>query len=104
MSPYARILEIARKQAAAARSGDLNTATMLLAERGELIASAPPAAAQDEPLIREVLELDRDIATAIRRRMIELRDEMLSMRQGQQALAGYGAPKPRNPRLLDHAA
>jgi hypothetical protein len=103
MSVYEQVLAIARTQAAAAAGGDLNTAVALLRERGELIAGAPPAEASDQPLIRAILELDRDIATAIRRRMIAIRDEALALRQGQHALAGYGgtAQRRRDPRLVD---
>jgi hypothetical protein len=90
MTTYQQILEITRKQADAAAAGDLNTAIALQAPRGELIAAAPPATLADEPVIRATLELDRDIATAIRERMLAIRDEMLAARKGQKAVAGYG--------------
>jgi Flagellar protein FliT len=89
MTVYEQILEITRNQADAAAAGDLNTAIALQGPRGELIAAAPPATATDEPVIRATLALDRNIATAIRERMLAIRDEMLAARKGQQALAGY---------------
>jgi hypothetical protein len=54
-----------------------------------LVALAPRPTPQDESLIRAILELDRDIATAIRRGMLAIRDEALTARAGQKALAGY---------------
>ena len=101
MSIYQRVLEIAQAQAAAAAAGDLNTATVLLEKRGTLIATAPPASAHDKPIIRAILELDRDIASAFRRRMIEIRDEALTLRNGQQALAGYSRRGPAQPVALN---
>ena len=106
MSVYGRILEIAQAQADAASAGDLETAAALLEERGTLIATAPPPGQTDEPLIRAVLELDRDIATAFRRRMIALRDEALGLHQGQHALASYGGTGSRRrlPARVDRVA
>jgi hypothetical protein len=89
MTAYQRVLEIARQQALAASVGDLTTAATLLEERRALIAAAPPALAADHEVIRAILDLDRDIATAFRRRMIAIRDEVVATRHGQQALAGY---------------
>ena len=106
MSVYERVLEIARAQAEAASAGDVETAAALLEERGQLIATAPPAGEADEPLIRAVLELDRDIATAFRRRMLAIRDEALGLQQGQHALKSYGGTVTRRrlPRLVDRVA
>jgi hypothetical protein len=95
MTVYEQILEITRKQAVAAAAGDLNMAIALQGPRGELIAAAPPATAADEPVIRATLALDRDIATAMRERMLAIRDEMLAAHRGHQALVGYGA-RPAN--------
>src|SRR5579863_837971 len=99
MSAYDRILEIAQTQAKAAASGDINMAVALLEERGQLIASAPAASANDEPTIRAILDLDREIASAFRRQMIAIRDEALGLRRGQHALASYRAPTSRSARF-----
>ena len=104
MSTYERILEIAQSQAKAAASGDLNTAVQLLEKRGQLIASAPAASTSDEPTIRAILELDRDIATAFRRQMIAIRDEALGLQRGQHALSGYRTPSGHPPRVFDLSA
>jgi hypothetical protein len=93
MSQYERILEITRIQANAAARGDLDTAIGLLDKRGDLIASAPTPSAEDERLIAEVLELEKDISTAIRLRMLAIRDQLLANRHGQQALAGYAGQR-----------
>ncbi len=88
-SPYASLLELAHRQADAMAHGDLEGAIALLAQREVLLSSASPSCAEDLADIREVMQFDRDLATAIRRRMIDIRNEAQSLRYGQTALAGY---------------
>jgi hypothetical protein len=104
MSPYERILEITRTQASAAAAGDLQTAISLLDQRGELIVSAPRPSADDQKLIPLILELEKDISTAFRLRMLAIRDQVLSNRVGQQALAGYAGDSRSGARLISRNA
>ena len=104
MSHYERILEVTRSQAEAARAGDLERAVALLDVRSALIAEAPAPGPRDQQHIRSVLELDKDIATAIRYRMLAIRDQALASRQGQQALAGYAGAPRRGSRILEWSA
>ena len=96
---YAALLDLARRQVEAAGRGDVNAAMALMPARAEVLASAGPPAADDHATIREVLRLDRDLAGALRRRMIAIRDEAVGLQQGRTALAGYrpplGEPRPR---------
>jgi hypothetical protein len=96
---YAALLDLARRQAEAVERGDLDAAVALMPARAEVLASAGPPAADDHATIREVLRLDRDLASALRRRMIAIRDEAVGLQQGRTALAGYrpplGEPRPR---------
>ena|SRR5579859_3794425 len=90
MTAYEQVLDIARRQVIALEAGDVQTAAALLDERGRLIAAAPPTGPADEPVIRAILDHDRVIATAFRRRMIAIRDEVARLHHGQHALSGYG--------------
>src|SRR5689334_18062266 len=91
MSPYAKLLVLARRQLADAQNGNLEHAIEQLAARQQLLAVAPPATAQDAPLIKEVLRIDRELAGLIRERMLEIRAEALATGRGQTALRGYGS-------------
>src|ERR671933_610601 len=97
--PYAALLELAQRQVEAAERGDLTAAIALMPARAELLASAgtPVGAAHDA--IREVLRLDRDLASALRRGMIAIRNEAVGLQHGRTALAGYqprlGNTRPR---------
>jgi hypothetical protein len=100
MTVYEQILEVTRRQAAAALADDVEGAIALMDERGRLVAAAPPPSEADHPIIRAILELERDIATSIRRRMLAIREEALASRHGQQALAGYSS-RGAGPRVFD---
>ena len=56
---------------------------------------APQPSVSDQSIISEILRLDKEIASAIRQRMLAIRDEAVSMRHGKQALAGYTQPRAR---------
>ena len=99
---YAALLDLARRQVEAAERGDLNAAIALMPARAEVLASAGPPSPPDHATIREVLRLDRDLASAMRRRMIAIHDEAVSLQQGRTALAGYRPPLgERRPRRLN---
>lgn len=100
-SVYEQILEVTRRQAEAARTDDLGSAIALLDERGRLVAAAPTPSLADEALVREILQLDRDLATAMRHRMLAIRDEAMNTRHGQHALAGYSTHQRPAPQIFD---
>jgi hypothetical protein len=63
--------------------------------------TATPSEA-DREVIREVLRLDRELSTAIRHKMIDLRNQAVELQQGRTALAGYRPPiARRRPRRLN---
>jgi hypothetical protein len=101
---YARLLDLARDQAEAAARGDLDTAVNLLDVRAAVLEGAPAPGAADTDAIREVLRLDRDLSSAIRERMIELRDEARDSRRGNTALNGYARHVQRQPMAVDRVS
>ena len=86
---YQQILDLTRRQAAAAGADNVDDAIALFGERGVLVAAAPKPTSHEEVLIREILALDKVVAGAIRKRMIAIRNEAVGMHHGKQALAGY---------------
>jgi hypothetical protein len=101
VNPYQQVLDIARQQSAALGRGELEAATALLDERGALLVGAPVPSPADVPLVEEILRLDRDLSSAIRHRMIALRDEARDGERGKQALNSYGRHLPRRPMAID---
>jgi hypothetical protein len=101
VSPYQRVLDIAREQAAAVGRGELEAATGMLDRRADVIVAVGPPTAEDTLVIEEILRLDRDLATAIRKRMIEIRNEALEGQHGRSALNGYGRRVPGRPIAVD---
>jgi hypothetical protein len=89
MSIYEQVLAIAREQSAALANGELERAVGLLDQRAALLAGAPPPSKPEVPMVEEVLKLDRELATAIRHRMIAIRDEARQGQHGRAALQGY---------------
>jgi hypothetical protein len=99
---YAALLELAQRQVEAAERGDLSAAIALMPARADVLASAATPVRADYDAIREVLRLDRDLASALRRRMIAIRNEAVGLQQGRTALAGYQPPLgERRPRRLN---
>jgi hypothetical protein len=104
MSAYQEILRLAEAQAAALTRGDLEAAVGLLEARGALLARAGAPGRADLDAIREVLRLDGELSSAIRERMIRLRQEALETQRGQRALAGYsGWTAAAAPPIVDTA-
>lgn len=101
MNAYQQVLDIARQQSEALGRGDLENATALLDERAALLATAPVPGPADVPLVEEILRLDRDLSSAIRHRMIALRDEAREGERGKKALDSYGRHLPRRPMAID---
>jgi len=101
VNAYQQVLELARRQSAAIDRGDLEGATALLDERAALLADAPLPGPADAPLVEEILRLDRDLSSAIRHRMIAIRDEARRDERGKKALDSYGRHLPRRPMAID---
>ncbi len=101
MTPYQQVLDIAREQSAALSRGELEAATLLLDARAALLAGAAVPTAADVPIVEEILQLDRDLSSAIRLRMIAIRDEAREGERGRKALDGYGRRLPRRPMAID---
>jgi hypothetical protein len=104
MSPYQQLLELARQQAEAARRGDLDAAVDAFDSRAELLVDAPAPSASDLAAIHETLVLDRELSSAIRARMIAIREESLEMQRGRTALTGYRTSQRRDSVLVDQDA
>jgi len=101
MSPFEQVLCIAQEQLAAVARGDLLAATARLDERAALLAAAPPAQLSDADTLHEIMRLDLTLSSAIRQRMVEIRDEAMDGQRGRRALDGYGHPPPPRLRVLD---
>ena len=101
---YTRLLDLARDQAEAAARGDLDTAVRLLDVRAAVLANAPAPGTADADAIREVLRLDRELSSAFREHMLELRGEVLDSRQGHKALNGYARRVQRQPMAVDRVS
>jgi hypothetical protein len=101
MSPFEQVLCIAQEQLAAVARGDLLGATARLDERGALLATAPAPQLADTETIEAILRLDRVLSSAIRERMVAIRNEALEGQRGRQALNGYSHTPPSRPRMLD---
>jgi hypothetical protein len=100
-TPYERILELARREAALVAEGRLEGLADVWAERDEVIASlgsAPPPPSAREPL----LEAER-IGRATHERLClllqELGAQIARISSGRRAVAGYGGAAA--PRTLD---
>jgi hypothetical protein len=100
---YNQLLELARSQASALARGDVDSAVELLTQRAEIIRTLPSASGADEDAIREIMRLDRDLSSAIRERMIEIRNEVVAGRHGRAALSGYRPQLERSARAIDAA-
>lgn len=101
MNPYQQLLDIARRQSAALGRGDLEVATALLDERAALLIGAPVPGPVEVPIVEEILRIDRDLSSAIRHRMIALRDEARDGERGKKALDGYGRHLPWRAMAID---
>jgi uncharacterized protein YjiK len=101
MTSFEEVLRIAQDQAALVARGDVEAAVARLDERGSLLSRAPAPLASDTDTIEEILRLDRVLSSAIRERMVHIRNEALEGQRGKRALSGYGVTLPRQPVALD---
>jgi hypothetical protein len=98
MSLYEQVLAIAREQSDALGRGELERAVGLLDRRAELLSVAEPPTQSEVPVVQEILRLDRELSSAIRHRMVAIRDEARTGQQGRQALQGYARVTTRRER------
>jgi hypothetical protein len=101
MTVYEQVLAIARQQASALADGELDRAVSLLNRRAELLTGAPPPSESEVRVVEQILELDRELASAIRYRMIAIRDEARQGHQGRHALQGYSRTALRRTRGIN---
>jgi hypothetical protein len=101
MTMLDQVLNIARQQAAALASGDLDAATAMLEERGTLLRAVAPPKPADAEVVREILRLDRVLSGAIRERMVAIRDEVTEGKRGRRALDRYGHTSQGRPVRFD---
>jgi hypothetical protein len=104
MSLYSEVLRLAETQSAAVARGDLEAALGLLDARGALLAKAGPPQSSDADVIRQVLRLDRELAGAIRERMLGIRAQAVENQRGQRALASYRPPLAAPASTIDRAS
>jgi hypothetical protein len=104
MSLYQLVLDIAREQSAALGRGELEAATALLDHRAQLLVNAVAPTPDEVPLVEEIMQLDRDLSSAIREGMIKIRNEVLDGQQGRRALNSYGRRLPRRPLAIDRVS
>jgi hypothetical protein len=98
---YSSILDIAHKQAQLLARGELESAVALIQTRQDLLDAASSPNAQDVEAIKEIMRLDRDLSSAIRERMIAIRQEALEGQAGRRALNGYGRTVAAHRQSLD---
>src|SRR4051794_11104390 len=103
-SKYAPLLAIARHQHDLLERGDLEQAISLMDARADLIVAVGAPEPADHETLREVLRLDRELSSAIRERMVRLRNEAFEGQQGRRALTGYGRTVPPPRRALDRVS
>lgn len=104
MSVYQQVLDVARAQSAALGRGELEAATALLDHREQLLLTASAPTPDEIALIEEIMQLDRALSSAIRERMIKIRNEVLDGQQGRRALNSYGRRLPRQPLAIDRVS
>jgi hypothetical protein len=104
VSAYLELLRLAQAQAAALARGDLEAAVGMLDARGALLARAGAPTPADQEAVREVLRLDRDLSSAIRERMLAIRQQAVAAQRGRRALDGYGRRGAANLSTIDRAS
>src|SRR5690348_7272638 len=100
-SKYAPLLAIARRQSDLLERGDLEQAISMMDARADIIVAVGTPEPADHDTLREVLRRDRELSSAIRERMIRIRNEAFEGQQGRRALSGYGRTVPPPRRALD---
>lgn len=104
MSVYQQVLNIAREQSQRLSRGELEGAIALLDDRAGLLADAPLPVPSEFPIAEEIVRLDRQLSSAIRERMIAIRNEALESQHGRNALAGYARRMPGRPLAIDRVS
>ena len=64
-------------------------------------ATSVPLAAEITEVIRSIKEIDRQIQESFSERRDALHLEIKNIRQGRNAMRGYGAKTPKRPRFID---
>lgn len=94
MDTLARLRSLALGFREAARSGDHEGMSAILAERRSVLSRLATAGGGPDPervrALREILDLDRESETILERQRTEIRDELVALGQGGRGLRGYG--------------
>jgi len=98
MSPFQQLVDLSQRQAAAFAEGEVRIMCELIAERGALIERLPAPGPADRAFVERAVALDRELASAVRDRMLTLRSTAAQLHNRQTNLNGYrinGAPSAR---------
>ncbi len=91
--PYARLLTLARLERELVVAGDWAALAEVGAEQAELrdsLPDRPPSSAR--PLLEESARLGAGTARLIEAQLEDVREELVGLRRGRTALAGYAGP------------
>lgn len=91
--PYAHLLTLARLERELVVAGDWTALAAVGSEQAELRGSlpdTPPLSAR--PLLEEAARLAATTARSIESRLEDVREELVGLRRGRTALAGYAGP------------
>jgi hypothetical protein len=100
-NPFQQLVELSQEQVDAFARGDLAAMHALMLRRGALIPDLPPVRDADRALLQEAVELDRQLADALRERMLSLRATAAQVHQRRTNLNGYRQGGAANARLLN---
>jgi len=104
MNPYQRLLQLTQGQTEAFQRGDVRSMQLLMLERGALLAQLPSPSAAERTLLQHAVQLDRELSTALRERMLALRSAAASAHHTRVNLNGYRVTRAgASTRLLNFA-
>ena|SRR5579864_5425515 len=101
MSLYQQLVDLSAQQLEAFKCGDVCRMQLLMVERGALIATLPPAAEAEQALLQQAVAADRELADALRSRMLELRASAAQVQRRRTNLNGYRQGTPASAQLLN---
>jgi hypothetical protein len=100
-SSYQQLVDLSQLQVDAFAHGDIAGMQQLMAMRAPLIAQLPPPTDAERAMLQRAVDLDRDLAEALRKRMMALRSTAAQVHQRRTNLNGYRQGGAENARLLN---
>ena len=95
MTPYDRIVELARRERALVADGRIDELAALAAERDALVATLPAEApAEAQPQLEEALRIVNETSEAIAEVLEEVRRELGALRVHRRVASSYVAAGP----------